>query len=81
MGLLRHFFKQQMKYEDKNTCGNRTVGDVKGRPVEIAEVNVKKDYNISKADPVNQISDGTPENQGKTGGQKRLTAGCFLIKI
>ena len=70
-----------MKYENKNADGNRTVGDVKGRPVKIAEVNVKKVHNISKSDPVNQISDGTAENQGKTGSKKRVAAGCFLIKI
>jgi hypothetical protein len=70
-----------MKYENKYTYGNRTVGDVKGRPVEIAEVNIKEVHNISKSDPVNQIPDGTSENQGKSGGKKRMAAGCFFIKI
>ena len=70
-----------MKYENNNAYSNRTVGDVKGRPVEIAEVNVNKVDNISKSDPVNQIPDGTSENQGKTGGKKGLAAGCFYIKI
>ena len=70
-----------MKYKNENAYGNRTVGDVKGRPVEIAEVNVKKVHHISKSDPVNQISDGTSENQGKTGGKKSLAGGCFFIKI
>ena len=79
--LLRQFLKHQMEYENKNTDGNSTVGDVKGRPVEIAEVKVKKVDNISKSDPVDQISDGAAKYQGKPGGKKRLVVGCIFIKI
>jgi hypothetical protein len=70
-----------MEYENKNTDGNPAVGDIKGRPMEIAEVKVKKVHNISKSDPIDQISDGASKYQGKPGGKMRLAVGCFLIKI
>ncbi len=78
--LVRHFFKQQMKYKNKNTYGNRTVGNIKGRPVKIAKVNVKKVHDISKPESVNQVSDGSSKNQSKTGCKERRSGGVFFYR-
>jgi hypothetical protein len=78
---FRHFFKQQMitKYGNAHCYG--AVSYIKGRPVKIADVNVKKIDDNTQTNSVDQIADGSAEYQGKTNPKKRIRRRCFHIKI
>ena len=57
------------------------VGDVKGWPMIVANVNIQKINHNAQSDPIYQISDGAAEYQGKPDGQKSERRWRFFIEI
>ena len=70
-----------MKDKNSDSDSNRTVGNIKGRPVVFADIKIKEIGNFAESDPVDEIADSSAENQRKTNRQPGMGCGCLKIKI
>jgi hypothetical protein len=66
------------KYSD--TDGNRTVSDIKSRPMQIADEKIEKIDDFSVSNPVDQVANRTSEYQRKTARKYRMRCGRFFVQ-
>ncbi len=64
----RKLFGKHPHDQQYHADGYCRIGAVKGRPVVAVPVEVDKIDHLPPPDPVDQVADGTPENEGKGNG-------------
>ena len=67
------------KYTNSN--GDRAVGDIECRPMQVADKKIKKIDHPSKSNSVDEVPDRTAQNQGKCRSQPGVFLRRFVIKI
>ena len=69
----------EQKYTYSN--GDRAVGDIECRPMQVADIKIKKIDNDSKTNSIDQVANGTSKDQCKCRSQPGVLRRCFFIKI
>jgi len=67
LDLLRQFLEQEVEDENSNTDSNGTIGDIKCRPVQVADVEIQKIDHFPGSYSIDKITYGTTENHCKSG--------------
>ena len=67
------------EYTDSN--GDGTVGDIECRPMQGADIKIKKINHHPKTDAIDQVAEGAAENQCKCRCQPGILRRCLFIKI
>jgi len=70
-----------MKNINSYPYGNGRISNIKGRPVPLAYIKIKKINNLSQTDSIYQVPDCTPKNQGEADPEKKMFFRCLVIKI
>jgi len=63
-----------LKNKEGDANGDRGIGDIKGRPMMTADIEIEEIDHKTEADPINEIADGPARNQGKSHGVYTATA-------
>ena len=63
--------KQAIQQHCRDSDANRAISKVKGRPMEISDMEVEKIDDRAEANPVDDIAHGTPDDEPDRDGGKR----------
>ena len=73
--------EKEMIQEDNRADGDRAVCHIEHRPMKIADVDIQEIRYPAKPDSVDEVTDGSPEDQGKSGRKKWMGIHCLSVKI